>query len=56
MSHTGQCPRCGSTAIVENVLSLKAHAGEPFLRWRRGVAASVGAITVDDLIDQTQEG
>lgn len=35
--------------MVRNVRELKAHAGEGFQRWRRGMAASVGAMLVDDL-------
>lgn len=35
--------------MVRNVRELRAHAGEGFQRWRRGMAASVGAMLVDDL-------
>jgi hypothetical protein len=35
--------------MVENVRELREHSGPRFHRWRRGVAAGVGAILVDDL-------
>jgi hypothetical protein len=38
--------------MIRNVRDLRAHAGEGFQRWRRGMAASVGAMLVDELEDQ----
>lgn len=35
--------------MIHNVRELKAHTGPRFQRWRRGVAAGVGAILVDEL-------
>ena len=44
-----KCVECGEGEMIANARDLKAHAGHRFLRWRRGVAASVGAVLVDDL-------
>lgn len=38
--------------MLLNVRELKAHDGPRFHRWRRGVAASVGAILLDELEDE----
>lgn len=42
------CQECGEGALIGNRRHLIAHTGEFFHRWRRGVAASVGAILVDE--------
>lgn len=44
-----RCADCGEGEMLENVRELKAHHGPRFHRWRRGVAAGVGAILVDEL-------
>jgi hypothetical protein len=44
-----RCVDCGEGEMIHNVRELKAHTGPRFLRWRRGVAAGVGAILVDEL-------
>jgi len=49
LSHERLCEVCSMELLSENVLSLAAHSGEPFKRWRRGMAASVGAVLTDDL-------
>jgi hypothetical protein len=49
MSWTGQCPRCGDAALLENVRGLKEHEGPAFQRWRRACVAAFGAILPDDL-------
>lgn len=36
--------------MIYNVRELKAHAGPRFHRWRRGVAAGVGAILPEDVL------
>jgi hypothetical protein len=33
----------------ENALGLHHHTGEPLERWRRGMAAAVGGVLLDDL-------
>ena len=43
------CARCGSERWLENHSQLKAHSGPWFDHWRRRVAASVGALPLDDL-------
>lgn len=43
MSWTGQCPDCGKAALIENATGISLHRGPAFERWRRGMAASVGA-------------
>lgn len=50
MSHTRLCPKCGPEVLAENVLQLVAHDGPRFKDWRRGVAASVGGVLIDDVI------
>lgn len=35
--------------LERNVLSLNSRSGEAFKEWRRSVAASVGAVLLDDL-------
>lgn len=47
-SRRGRCADCGDGEMILNVRELKAHAGPRFQRWRRGVAAGVGAILVDE--------
>lgn len=42
------CAECGEGEMLLNVWALRAHDGWRFLRWRRGVAAGVGAVLVDD--------
>jgi hypothetical protein len=37
--------------MLANVRELAAHSGPAVLRWRRAVAAGVGAQLVDDLAD-----
>lgn len=52
LSWTRLCPRCGRELMVENIDGLKYKAGEPLLRWRRAMAASVGGVLLDDAPDQ----
>jgi hypothetical protein len=49
MSHTRLCPICGIEILTENVTQLVAHDGPRFKEWRRGMAASVGAVLLDDI-------
>jgi hypothetical protein len=48
MSARYKCRFCGVEHCVENALSLNAHKGPYFEHWRRRVAASVGALLVDE--------
>lgn len=45
-----RCAECGEGEMIYNVRELKAHAGPRFHRWRRGVAAGVGAILPEDVL------
>ena len=49
LSCTRQCESCGERNLWRNVNGLHGHDGEVFLAWRRRMAASVGAILLDDL-------
>jgi len=42
-SRTGLCPRCGVEALTENIVQMVEHRGPNFLKWRQGMARSVGA-------------
>lgn len=44
-----RCADCGDGEMLRNADELRAHTGPRFLRWRRGVAAGVGAVLLDDL-------
>ena len=48
LSHTKLCPECGLERLEENVLGIASHSGPAFERWRRAMAASVGAMLLDD--------
>jgi hypothetical protein len=50
MSWTGLCTVCSTERFSENVLGLHTMSGPAVARWRRGMAASVGAVLVDDLL------
>lgn len=49
ISWAGNCESCGMLKLERNVLSLNSRSGEAFKEWRRSVAASVGAVLLDDL-------
>jgi hypothetical protein len=53
-SARGKCAECRIRPLVTNIRDLHAHRGEAFLRWRRSVAASVGAILIEDLESETE--
>lgn len=40
---------CAKTAVTENIDGLATHSGFAMARWRRGMAASVGAVLLDDV-------
>lgn len=48
ISARGLCADCGIGAMERNAVELATMRGESVARWRRGVAASVGAMLVDD--------
>lgn len=49
ISWSGNCAKCAMLKLEYNVLSIHTRSGEPFKEWRRSVAASVGAVLLDDL-------
>lgn len=49
ISWSGNCANCAMLKLEYNVLSIHTRSGEPFKEWRRSVAASVGAVLLDDL-------
>jgi hypothetical protein len=55
LSWTGLCQRCGKARLADNIDGLHEHRGPAFLRWRRGMAASVGAVLLDELEQPTME-
>jgi len=51
MTNSGQCKECGDFALAENMIGISLHHGPAFQRWRRAMAASVGASLFDDRQD-----
>lgn len=49
LSHTRLCGECARVELLENVDGLHFKRGWPLERWRRGMAASVGAVLPEDL-------
>lgn len=49
ISWGGYCGVCGPLQSDENADALHTMHGPEVLRWRRGMAASVGAVLVDDV-------
>jgi hypothetical protein len=49
LSHTRLCPECGKATMNENIEGIATHSGPAFTRWRRAMAASVGAVLLDDV-------
>jgi hypothetical protein len=49
LSNTRLCAACGPAKAREHLIELAGHSGPAFLHWRRRIAASVGAVLVDDL-------
>ena len=48
ISATGQCEPCSERVLLDNIEQMAARSGPNFERWRRRMAASVGAILPDD--------
>jgi hypothetical protein len=51
ISWTGKCEACAIAIASDNVLSMIEHSGPRFNAWRRGMAASVGGVLLDDVQD-----
>lgn len=49
LSHTRLCPSCSRELLNENIDGLHTMTGPPVQRWRRGMAAAVGAVLLDDV-------
>ena len=49
ISWAGYCAVCGNEVQTAHNTELHFHAGPWFVNWRRAMAASVGAVLVDDL-------
>lgn len=49
LSHTRLCMECSTENRRAAALDLANHSGPYFQAWRRGVAASVGAVFLDDV-------
>jgi len=47
LSATGLCLECGIERVKENATGISEHRGSAFTRWRRGMAACVGAVILD---------
>lgn len=48
-SWSGQCPTCGEARLTENIAGLRNRDSNVLLRWRRGMAASVGGVLREDV-------
>lgn len=48
ISWNGNCLPCAQRLERENIEGLASHSGPAFTRWRHGMAASVGAVLLDD--------
>jgi hypothetical protein len=49
ISWRGLCIECAKRHVVDNADGLRTMTGPAVVRWRRGMAASVGAVLADDL-------
>lgn len=48
LSWTGKCARHSMEALTSNVVQMVEHRGPNFERWRQRMAASVGAVLLDE--------
>lgn len=48
LSWTRLCVKCSDELLTENVLGLASMSNPARDRWRRGMAASVGAVLLDE--------
>jgi len=51
LSKRGYCSDCGPAIFERHTDALHYHRGEDFKKWRRAMAASVGAVLVDDILE-----
>ena len=51
LSKRGYCITCGKTIHNQQTDELHYHRGPYFKQWRRAMAASVGGVLVDDVLD-----
>lgn len=51
MSWAKLCGQCGAFNLAENLYGLMTRSGEPWRKWRRAMAASVGGVLVDDVAE-----
>jgi hypothetical protein len=51
LSKRGYCSDCWPAVFNAHNDSLHYHRGEAFKSWRRALAASVGGVLVDDVLD-----
>lgn len=49
LSARGKCSECGVGRHIASQIDQHTHSGYFFQQWRRGMAASVGAVLLDDL-------
>jgi len=54
LSHTRLCADCAESRVTENVIGLHTMSGPAVVRWRRGMAAAVGGVLVDDVLADLQ--
>ena len=52
LSHTRLCQGCAISHVQENVVGLAQKRKLALTRWRRGMAASIGAVLLDDVREQ----
>lgn len=48
LSHTRLCNGCGHARLEASIVEQAEHSGPTFQHWRRRIAASVGAVVIDD--------
>lgn len=48
ISWKGLCETCATARVAENIIGLSTYSGEPFHRWRKAMAASVGGVLLDE--------
>ena len=49
LSARGKCSDCGVGKQAATIIDMHTHSGYFFQRWRRGMAASVGGVLLDDV-------
>jgi hypothetical protein len=51
ITHRGFCIECAKRRRAQANLEMRTHSGPTFTKWRRSMAASVGGVLVDDIIE-----